>query len=385
MSEAIEPDTPKASVRIHSIDILKGAAILGVVLAHLMLIQNETSIATSSPSSFQIGELFYAALPMFLVISGYFYKSDTLVNNLRMRIVPFVIFFAIATVGLTLIMYGYLVLLGYDLSGTDLWGDILNILVGKGAFLPLSGPESYAWKDMLNIYEVTLPFYFLQIMIVGYLIFYPIADFVLKSWKRSAAAIIILLTITCVYVETIHLQLPFYAQLGPLVAALYITGAFMAKHHVAEYLETGFRERKYWIYFIITLVIAMLCIAFVPTEMGLIFSNFGAHGGYSVYSFYLTSMSCGMVLFFITALLTHVRPVCRALTAIGRETLPLFVLHIFFAKMLVAPFIELTVDDWVPVESIPQALGLSILVIAIIIVLVWSVRHLAQRLKNNSE
>ena len=306
--------TERKNGRVQSIDILKGAAIIGVVFAHIMFIQNSEDIERSAGLTFNIGELFYAGLPMFLVMSGYFYRPNALWLNIRKRVLPLVIGLIACTVGLTVIMYYYLDFLGYDLTDSDLWGDIAQIIIGKGCFEDIYGP-TFDGEAILDVYEISLPFYFLQIMAVGYLIFFPIADFALKNWKRMIGTVLVLLTIVCVYMELVHIQLPFYAQLGPLAAALYLVGAFMGRYKVADYLEQGYHEKRYWKIFAIIFIVAMLSIIFIPTNMDLIDSEFGDHGGFSVYTFMITSLSCGMVLFFGAALATHIKPVSKILSS----------------------------------------------------------------------
>ena len=363
--------------RLSSVDILKGAAIIGVVLAHLVLIQNQSEFGEAS---FEIGELFYAALPMFFVLSGYFYRPCTVKENLRARVFPLVLGLIVGTIVLTVTMYLYLLPLGYDLSDSDLWGDIAQIIIGKGSFQDMYD-SNYTGGDILDVFEVTLPVYFIQVMVVGYLIFLPIAEFVMKDWRRAVITIFFLLSITCAYMELFHIQLPFYAQLGPLVASFYITGAYLGKYKVAEYFERGFREKKYWIVFIIFLVAALLCIQFFPTRMALIYSKFGDYGGYSVFSFYALTMACGIVLMYVAALVSHVKWVTSILTLVGRETLYIFFLHIFVAKMLVAPFVTLDVQSWIPIDSLPQSILLAIITIALIVIAVMLFRRIKSKNK----
>ena len=367
----------KGDSRIQSVDILKGAAIIGVVVAHLVLIQNTESF---SDSSFRIGELFYAALPMFFVLSGYFYRSEGFVTGLKNRVLPLVIGLIAGTVILTFVMYVYLLLLGYDLSGSDILGDILQIIIGKAAFEDLDA-SSFIGETILNVYDVSLPFYFIQIMAVGYLIFLPIADVVLKDWKRLVIAIIILLSITCAWMELVHMQLPFYAQMGPVVAAFYLTGAFIGRYNLAEYLEDGYKERRYWLIFILMVVAAILCIAFIPTGMNLIDSEFGPNGGYSVFTFYITMMACGMVLMYLAAFVSHVKWATEIITFAGRESLYIFFLHIFVAKMLVAPFVTLDTQTWIPIDSVSLSILLAIITIVIIVVAVIVLRKVMSRAK----
>ena len=370
----------KGDSRIQSVDILKGAAIIGVVVAHLVLIQNTESF---SDSSFRIGELFYAALPMFFVLSGYFYRSEGFVTGLKNRVLPLVIGLIAGTVILTFVMYVYLLLLGYDLSGSDLLGDIVQIIIGKAAFEDLDA-AAFTGETILNVYDVSLPFYFIQIMAVGYLIFLPIADTVLKDWKRVVITIIVLLAITCSWMELVHMQLPFYAQMGPVVAAFYLTGAYIGRYNLAEYLENGYGERRYWLIFILMIVAAVLCIAFIPTGMNLIDSEFGPNGGYSVFTFYVTTMMCGMVLMYLAAFVSHVKWVTSILTFIGRESLYIFFLHIFVAKMLVAPFVTIDVKTWVPIESVPLSILLAIITIVVIVIAVIAFRKILARVHSSN-
>ena len=360
--------------RILSIDILKGGAIVGVVLAHLMFIQNSQDIdANSLP--FNPGELVYAALPMFLVLSGYFYKHNDVWYNIKKKVIPLITSLVVMTVVLTVIMYYYLEFLGYDLTDSDLWGDIIEIIIGKGYFEDIYGSK-FTGEMILDVYEVTLPFYFLQIMAVGYIIFYPIVDFAIKSWKRMVVISLVLLSVTCVYMELVHIQLPFYAQLGPVVAVFYLIGAFMAKHKVAEYLENGYREKRYWKAFGCLVIASIICIWLIPTNMALIYSEFGDYGGYSVYTFVITSMTCGMVLFFIAGLGTHIPWFRDAFSLAGRESLPIFFLHMFVAKLIVAPFVQLDTQYWIPIKSIPITLALSIGTVFLIAIIVMIIRKI---------
>ena len=79
---------------------------------------------------FNIAEFAYAGLPMFMVISGYFYKRGKgYIDNVKHRVIPVIITLVISAVFLTSMMYGYLWILGYDLSGYDLSSDIIEIII----------------------------------------------------------------------------------------------------------------------------------------------------------------------------------------------------------------------------------------------------------------
>jgi len=352
-------------VRVRSLDIIKGAAILGVVMAHLVFVQTS---GNSVPSKHPLGEFFYSALPLFIIITGYFYKARRgLFFHIKNRIVPLLLIFAILTVLLNFLMYCYLGLMGYDFSDNDFWGNIGKMLVGKGAFQDLYG-DYFEGEMILGAYEVTHAYYFLQMLIVGSLIFYTIADIALRNWKRTLVAAIILTGITAVYMEFVHIQLPFMAQLGPLAAAFILIGAFLGKHHVAEYLENGYRERRYWKIFAIVLAASILCVFFIPTNMSLIYSEFGDYGGWSAFTFVITTFFCGMSLLFMAALFSKIPYASDVLAYLGVTCASVFLFHMFVAKFLASFYVTLNTECWIPITDIINTVALATATVVIIVI-----------------
>ena len=369
------------SGRIRSLDVLKGAAIIGVVMAHIVLVPNEGE----GQYNRSLGELFYAALPMFIVITGYFYRPDRgILENIKRRLVPMIIMFVLLTISLNLIMCGYMMLLGYSIDTGAIMGNIGQMLIGKGCFEDLYGMV-FEGEMILGPYEVTYPFYFFQILIVGYLIFIFLVDYVITDWRKTLVAAIALVSCTALYMEFIHLQLPMLAQLGPLVAAFLLIGAFMARYNVVQYIETGYHEKRYWIYFALTLVTALAMAILLPTHMSLIYSEFGAYGGWSAYSFVTTSLSCGILLMFLAVFVSKVRYVSDVLEKIGRDCVWIFLLHMFIAKLLIAPFVTISTDRWFPIDSIPVAIVLVVLTIIVIMILIELNRLALSRIKGSDQ
>ena len=347
--------------RIRSLDVLKGAAILGVIIAHIAVVEDRINFDGNR----LIGELFYSALPMFIVVSGYFHRTGrTFAENIRRRVVPIFVAFVTGTVVLTVIMYFYLEFLGYGLSFGTLWSDILNILIGKGAFSDLSGDVS-AVSGILNPYEVTLQMYYLQMLVIGYTIFYIMVDSIIDDGRKVLISIVLLVTVTALYMEFIHIQLPFYAQLGPMVAAFLLIGAFLGKHRVVERVEAGPR-RTFWQLFIALGVLAFVMIKLFPTNMALIYSQFGDYGGWSAYTFMLTSVSCGAFLYFVAELASRIPVFSGFMDTAGKDSYTLFILHIFVAKLLISPFATIGVDRWFPVDYVWQGIILAVATITVI-------------------
>ena len=59
--------------RIESLDILRGGAIIGVITVHIMFGAGRSVDGMSNGTS--VAEFLYAALAMFMIISGYLYKK----------------------------------------------------------------------------------------------------------------------------------------------------------------------------------------------------------------------------------------------------------------------------------------------------------------------
>ena len=366
------------SSRIKSLDILRGAAIIGVITVHIMFGAGR-GVDGSVAGDFNVAELVYAGLPMFMVITGYFYKSGrSYMDNVKHRIVPVLLVLIISTVFLTSMMFGYMWILGYDLSGYNLLEDILTILIGKECFSTI-GADGFTAGAVLAPYDISAGFYYLQILAVGLLIFYAIADHVLDDWRKCVTAMFALLSMTALYLELVNIQLPFSAQLGPVVATFLLFGALLGKYNVAYYIENGYRERKYWIIFIAFVCAAVASIILFPSGMTLYNSRFGSNGALSVFTFLFLSITCGAVLWFITAFLIKVPVVSAIFTYAGLNSIILFTQHMFIAKLITAPFFDLGTEYWVTVDSI----GVRFIVLITTLALLFGLSHFVHNLSKD--
>lgn len=366
------------SSRIKSLDILRGAAIIGVITVHIMFGAGR-GVDGSVAGDFNVAELVYAGLPMFMVITGYFYKSGrSYMDNVKHRIVPVLLVLMISTVFLTSMMFGYMWILGYDLSGYNLLEDILTILIGKGCFSTI-GADGFTAGAVLAPYDISAGFYYLQILAVGLLIFYAIADHVLDDWRKCVTAMFALLSMTALYLELVNIQLPFSAQLGPVVATFLLFGALLGKYNVAYYIENGYRERKYWIIFIAFVCAAVASVILFPSGMTLYNSRFGSNGALSVFTFLFLSITCGAVLWFITAFLIKVPVVSAIFTYAGLNSIILFTQHMFIAKLITAPFFDLGTEYWVTVDSI----GVRFIVLITTLALLFGLSHFVHNLSKD--
>jgi len=330
-------------------------------------------------AGFNIAELIYAGLPMFMVITGYFYKSGrSYVDNVKHRVVPVVLLLVISTVFLTSLMYGYMWMLGYDLGGYDLFNDILTIIIGKESF-NIIGSEGFTAGAVLAPYDISAGFYYLQILTVGLLIFYALADYVIDDWRKCVTAIFALFSFTALYLETVNIQLPFSAQIGPVVAAFLLLGAMLGRYNVAYYIENKYREPKYWLVFGIILVCAIASVILFPTGMNLYNSKFGSNGILSVFTFLITSILCGAVLWYLATFIIKVPVVSRIFTYAGLNSIVLYILHMFVAKLITAPFYDIGTEYWMTVDSITARFTILIATLVIL----FGLAHFINRVKSD--
>lgn len=347
--------------RIIILDALKGAAIIGVMISHMAL--SSFSGDLNNPSTLGLGELFYAALPLFAIITGYLYKPGrNLGYNMRYRFLPMTAIVLFSIVAMTSVMFCYLWAAGYDLSDTDFWGDLFNAVIGRGSFSPIEDTEI-----MLGIYDVSFQFYYLMALIVGDLIFYALVERIVYDWRKVLATVVILQTITCVYIEFVGIQLPFFIQLGPTMASLLFIGAFMARIDVVGYLERGYREKRYWVLFAATAISATVLILFFPTGMKFCYSIFGDYGGWSAYTFVAEVVAAGMFLLFVASFVCRVVPIARVLCFIGRYIQLLYITHVLVGRIILSFFVKLNNQTWFPVSSVTNGVLLAIATMLLIL------------------
>ena len=343
---------------------MRGAAIVGVITVHIMFGAGRSPDGVND--SLSIAEFLYAGLAMFMVISGYLYKKGKdFRTNMVTRVVPILIVLAFSTILFTTLMYGYLYILGYDLGGYNLLEEIGKVLVGKSAFQNIHA-AGYTAGQVLSPFDISAGFYYLQILAVGYLIFFAVADRVLGDWRKCLAVIVGLFAVAGLYTEFIGIQLPFTAQIGPVVAAFLLIGALLKEYNFAEFMEHGFHTKKYWIMIISMAIIGLICIKYFPTGMSLYNSNFGSYGSLSVITFPIHAISCGIVLWFIAVLLIRIPIVSDIFRIAGIASIVLFSMHMFIAKLISAPFYTVGTDYWITIDSLGDRFVLLIVTLSIL-------------------
>jgi len=362
------PDNAKCE-RNRTLDMIKGLVILSVVVTHILSAAVVSNGAGDSGSSSGINadflmEFLYSALILFFVISGYCYKPRGYVSNVKRRIIQIGGAFIICTVVLTIIMAGLQAIYGYDITATKVLTDIGRVLIGFGAFTDY---ETFQYLPPLATYEISHAYYFIEIMLFAFLIFYAIAERSTKNWKTVLVTVFILTSFTFLMREFIPFRLPWFFQNVPMAAAFMVLGLYAKKRGILEYIDSGYREKKYWIILAAVIALASLFIVFFPTRMCFVHSTFGDYGGWSAYTYVILTVLCSYTIAVLASGLARIPKFSNLIIFIGGQTMIIFLLHMFYAKLISMQFHTLTTDSRIPFDSIGEAIIVVIVVIILCI------------------
>ena len=353
------------SVRLGSFDVLKGFVIFAIVMLHLVFTSKETIGEQTVTEPALILQILYFGLMGFFIVSGYFYRPDRgFVPNIESRVKQLVIAIAICTVVFT----GILFVWEYAFGTCGGFDDILtSFQYGFGLNKAFMDPSSAIAFPMSGS---SVGYYFLWAMMFAFIIFYGLADYVMKDGRKVIVTIIALLAITCVWTEFVHLRLPFFIDLAPMGAALMFAGAWLAKLDLGGTIERfELRTKAFWLPLIICLVCgAVLCFFFHP-NIKFDEEIYGAYGGYSAFPYFLEAVFMVVVYLYIAKFVSKIPLLGKALAKVGKHTLGILLLHGFVAKMIIAPIWPITDTSWFP--SIPMgprvAIGFATLIICVLI------------------
>jgi fucose 4-O-acetylase-like acetyltransferase len=363
------PSNPEKKTRLTTLDLVKGAAIIGVVIFHVALTQAH---GPDPETATGIGLMTFKSIPYsllctFIVISGYFYVSGrSFLENVRRRVLKLAVYLIVAIVVLTSLMYLILWIQGgYDLELSQLWDVIWENVIGRGAFKTFDEISVYG-GFVLAPFEVTHQMYYLQMLVVGYLIFYAIVDRVIDDPRKLFAAVFILMTMTAAYVEFVGVVLPFYAHLGPMAAGFLLIGAYLSRIQFVQWLESAAHDKRYWGLFVLATVTAFGLCFITPQDASIVLCHFGPFGGWSLYSFAVLSLAGGVMFMYIFSWLRNVKVAVKTLGTVGLLCISVYILHMFVAKCLVAPFVTFDTTTWIPIGTV-AGIALALITVAVIV------------------
>ncbi len=355
--------------RNRTIDFSKGVVIFAIVISHMIAYRTNSADGANPAIDFA-----FSCLVLFFIISGYYFRPKrSYTKNLCKRFIQLGVTFVLCTVVLTSIMAALLWIQGgYDFSLENVLNDIGNMLLGTGAFLSYS---EYPMIPVVAPYEVTHPYYFLTVMLFAFVIFYAIAEWATQNWKRTVVCVLILTAITFALRQFVPIRLPWAIQLSFVSAAYMVIGAYAGKHDLIGYIDTQYRTKRYWIIFTVMLIIGVGVLLLFPTRSKFVHTIFGFYDGWSVFPFLIITLASSYVAVVIFSFLARVKPLGMIFTFIGKHTLAVILLHMFYAKIICITFLTLpSSGTQIMFDNLLQAIlvGIASTILCLITALIYA-------------
>ena len=361
----VEEEKAGTGHRIVTLDVLKGALMLGIILIHLFYLSDAHVSRPESSSPIYI-QMLYLGLMLFFISAGYFFRPDRgVVNNIKKRAIQLLIPIVVGLIVLPTILFGYLTVLGQAPTWEDLYPSYKAVIGGIHAF------DSYSSTGIdIGMCFVYNGYYFLQLMVVAFVPFYILAEKVLDDPKKLIISIILLITCTALLREFVDMRLPFYAQLSPLAAAFMLLGAALGRKGLLEWIEgASLKDVKFWALLIISLVAGAIVVFIFPTGTGFDMTYFGEYGGYSAYPYFIAASFTCVGLMVIGSLVARIPVLSNVLALSGRHSIALICLHIFIIKLMMAPFHHLSSVNVFPAVSTTEDIIYWVVSVAVIVIL----------------
>ncbi len=362
-------------VRIKSLDMYKGIAILGIIAVHVFIFPTMQQGETEGSSLPLVVQGLYLGLLGFFAISGYFYRPNRgFGDNVKKRLAILGLGYISCALILPLILCLEMAITGPNTPSISDYGHALQWVY--------CSPTLWQVYDAQNYYaqcSVAIGYYYIQVMLVSFLVFYLIADRVLKDWRRLLAVCIVLIAAQTLLVQFFPYNLPFHAHEVPIAVAFMLLGAYAGQNKLVERAEFGGMRNKYILLGILVCVAVTAVLTFLsPPGTGFNDASFGSNGGWSVPPFAVNAAAMIMVEVFICILLSKIPLISTFIMYLGRHTLSLMLLNGFVIKFLLIPFYEIPTNSWFPV--IDMGVKATLYVAAVIFPILISnlvVRHLA--------
>ena len=327
--------------RFSSIDILKGIAIIGIVLVHVVIRRSEGGGET--PLFMQT---LYLILMSFFLISGYFYRpGQGFKQSMKKRVLQLGVAITICSIVLPAIMMIWLFIVGQ--APADPLNDYVEAVLRAMNITNLFEPVDTACICPLS--GASIGYYYIWVMLGAFIIFYAFADLVMDRWGNICAMIIALLIITYLMVQYMGVRLPFFFHLAPIAAAFMFMGAALAKVDIVGKIESfELGNVKYWLPLIVSAVILVPFVILFHPGTGFDQFVFGNNGAPSVYSYFVQASAMFVICIYITAFMSKIPGFTAFFTMFGKHSLGILLLHGFFIKLFMAPFFELNEEMWFP-------------------------------------
>ncbi len=340
-------------VRSQSMDIFKGVAISIIVILHIGIVA-KSNVGDPAPPV----QALYLGLVGFFIMSGYFFKPGRgFRENMRRRVKVLLLALLVAAFGLSLISFLWCSLWGQPTDFEDLLHCIGRAFTLERSFVDFDAKIPWA------ICGFTMGYYFLWVLLGACIIFYAVADRIRDDWKLGLVVVAILLIITIVYRELFSFSLPFNINLCPMAAVFMIVGMYLAKLDLAGMIESArVKDPKYWGLFLGSTAVLLVMVYTLPPSIDFDFMDFGQYGGYSAIPYVVEGTLAFIMLLYLFFFLSKVPLISSLFVVIGRHTMGILILHVFIAKVIMAPFF--TFDDVVCLSADLQGIWRILLALA---------------------
>jgi len=331
----------EAGSRLKSPDIFKGIAISFIVILHLAIVSKGD---VGDPAPFI--QALYLGLVGFFIMSGYFFKPGRgFKENMRRRSRLFLMLLIVTAVVLPLISFLWCSLWGQPTDLDDLVFCLTRTFAIERTLVPFD--ERLPWA----ICGFSMGYYFLWCMLFAFVIFYAVADRIRDDVRLGALAIAVLLGITIAYRELFDFSLPMYVNLSPIAAAFMICGMYLAKFDLVGKVESGaVRDPKWWGLFLGSTGILLVLVYMLPPSIDFDYMGFGDYGGFSAIPYILEGVLSFVMILYISFFFSKIPVISTVFEKIGEHTMGILLLHVFVAKMALAPFYTFNDVDCLPAE-----------------------------------
>lgn len=293
--------------RLVSLDMAKGIGILSVLIVHcLALVPARTAVI------YLLGSL----MLIFFFITGYNYRPGkrSVSQNIKQRAKQILIPFYLYSVGIMIISSVIYISMG-EMTLQEAFKDSIGFFCG---IMPTGSVFRY----------IFMPYWFLPIMFLSSVLFFFIADFSLKSAKRTLLISLLLMAISVPILGYTN-DAPWRWPLIPVCSAIMLMGAYAGQKQF--FANPPFKGVK--------LGLSVLCAAIISVVLTIIFGSsytisrgqLGSFGGWSVFSAVVICLVQIYMLVFGCELMSKAELVQKVFSWFGVYSMQILVAHMFVA------------------------------------------------------
>ncbi len=319
----------EADGRVGSLDVFKGLGIFFIAVLHLAIVAR-SGMGGTPP----VVQALYLGLMGFFIMSGYFFRPGRgFKGNMGRRFRILFLALIVSAIALPIICCAWCYVWGQPTGLEDLIDCMARTFAVERSFVDFDGKVPWA------ICGFSMGYYFLWTMMGSFVIFYAIADRIRDNLKLGLIVIAILVCITAAYRELCDFTLPFYMNLWPISAAFMVCGMYLSKYDLVKKVEaSSVRDPKWWGLFLgCTACLLAMVYVFSP---GITFDlmHFGDYGGYSAFPYMIEGVLAFVMIVYLSFFISKIPLVSTVFKKLGKHTMGILLLHVFIAKMALAPF-----------------------------------------------